>query len=55
MTDRYIIVSDDWRRFDRRYAVIDRESTLDRWVIQTNSLSRAVEVRDEMNAQEKKR
>lgn len=48
MTDRYAIVSHDWQRFDRRYAVIDTQRN-DSPIIQTNDFARAIQVRDEMN------
>jgi len=54
MTDRYAIVHRDWQRFDRQYAVVDTQRPAD-WasyaVIQTNDLARAIQVRDEMNAE----
>lgn len=58
MSDRYAIASYDWQRFDRRYAVIDTNGPLDgppRWVIQTNDLARAIQVRDEMNFEDHQR
>jgi hypothetical protein len=55
MTDRYAITSRDWQRFDRRYAVIDTQRPYD-WmphtILQTNDLARAIECRDEMNAED---
>jgi hypothetical protein len=48
MLDRYAIIHRDWQRFDRTYAVID--TATQRWVLQTNLLSHAVQCRDEMNA-----
>jgi hypothetical protein len=47
MTDRYVIVSHDWQRFDRRYAVVDTKRGS--WVLQTNDLASAIEFRDEAN------
>lgn len=50
MTDRYAIVSHDWQRFDRRYAVVDTFRN-NRPIIQTNEFARAIQVRDEMNVE----
>ena len=47
MTDRYYIVTHDWQRFDRRYAVVD--GTTGRAALQTNDFARAIEFRDELN------
>lgn len=54
MTSRYAIVSKDWQRFDRRYAVIDTQRH-DRPILQTNDFGRAVQCRDEMNAEHEQR
>jgi|KBSMisStandDraft_5_1062788.scaffolds.fasta_scaffold1315257_2 hypothetical protein len=45
--DRYVIVSRDWQKYDRRYVVVDTRR--DAWVLQTNDFARAVEFRDAAN------
>jgi hypothetical protein len=54
MSDRYVIVSRDWQRFDRTYAVVDTHSNphAPKWVLQTNNFAHAIQCRDEMNAEQ---
>ena len=44
---RYIILTNDWRRFDRIYAVED--TLTGRWLLQTNNYGRAMQLRDDLD------